>query len=269
MPTRSFLFAALVAIAIAGAAAAATPHPWLVPPPDLQPSAYFTNLRDGQVLESPFVARFGLAMRGIVPAGHSAPRSGHHHLLVNRDLPLDFSKPLPFTEQYVHFGKGQMEAVLDLKPGEYTLGLLLANQDHIPEFVFSKPLHVRVVRRNPQASAASVQGPPRLEILQPANQSTVMNPFRIQFHASGFNVAAASQRLAGTGHFRLTVAGGRERPQVIAFEGGETEAWLQPPPGDYELRLDLVANQGGAVLASAPAVRVRAESAAARLAARD
>src|SRR6187402_403412 len=72
--------------------------------PTRQPSAYFTNLKDGDVVDSPFLVRFGLSMRGIVPAGKTAGTAGHHHLLVNQGLPLDFQKPLPFTEQYVHFG---------------------------------------------------------------------------------------------------------------------------------------------------------------------
>ena len=51
-------------------------HPWVVPPPNWSPEAYFTNLRDGVTLESPFVARFGLSMRGIVPAGKTAGKAG-------------------------------------------------------------------------------------------------------------------------------------------------------------------------------------------------
>jgi hypothetical protein len=39
------------------------------------------------------VARFGLSMRGIVPAGQSAGHAGHHHLLIDQPLPLDFRKP--------------------------------------------------------------------------------------------------------------------------------------------------------------------------------
>jgi hypothetical protein len=72
-------------------------------------ACYFTNVKDGDVLEAPFVLRFGLSMRGLVPAGKTAGRAGHHHLLVNQPLPLDFKQPLPFTDQYIHFGKGQME----------------------------------------------------------------------------------------------------------------------------------------------------------------
>jgi hypothetical protein len=72
-------------------------HPWVVPPPNWSPEAYFTNLKDGVNIETPFVAKFGLSMRGIVPAGKTAGTAGHHHLLINQPLPLDFSKPLPFT----------------------------------------------------------------------------------------------------------------------------------------------------------------------------
>ena len=118
------------------------PHSWTAVPPANEPSAYFTNLKDGDVRETPFVARFGLSMRGLVPAGQTAGRAGHHHLLIDQDLPLDFTKPLPFTDNYIHFGKGQMETVLNLPPGTYKLRLVLADKGHIPYFVFSKPLRL-------------------------------------------------------------------------------------------------------------------------------
>src|SRR4030095_16743718 len=122
-------------------------HPWVVPPPSWSPDAYFTNLKDGMTLESPFGARFGLSLRGIVPAGKTAGKAGHHHLLINQPLPLDFAKPLPFTEHYIHFGKGQMETAVDLPPGTYTMRLVLADQGHIPYFVYSKPLKFAVSKK--------------------------------------------------------------------------------------------------------------------------
>ena len=142
-------------------------HPWLVRPPNWSPEAYFTNLKDGVTLESPFVARFGLSMRGIVPAGKTAGTAGHHHLLINQSLPLDFTKPLPFTEHYIHFGKGQMETVVDLPPGAYSVRLVLADQGHIPYFVYSKPLNFTVSKQNKGVSAASLLGPPHIELLVP------------------------------------------------------------------------------------------------------
>lgn len=235
-------------------------HPWVVPPPDLQPSAHFTNLRDGEAVRSPFVVKFGLSMRGLVPAGKSAGGAGHHHLLVNQPLPLDFKKPLPFTDQYIHFGKGQMETVLQLKPGTYNLSLLLANEGHIPFFVYSKPMRITVTAQDPKADVAALVGPKRIEILSPAEGATVRDAFRVGFHASGYNVSHVAGATKGTGHFRLSVERKGGKPEVIDFRGGHTEAWLQPPPGDYRLRLQLVDNIDGSVVASSASVQFRAES---------
>ncbi|MEZ0309843.1 MAG: DUF4399 domain-containing protein [Ramlibacter sp.] len=233
-------------------------HPWVVPPPSRQPEAYFTNLKNGAVVESPFLVKFGLSMRGIVPAGKTAGRAGHHHLLVNQPLPLDFKQPLPFTDKYVHFGKGQMETVLNLKPGTYDLSLLLADQGHIPYFVFSKPARVTVTKQDATAVAASLQGPRRIEMLEPRERAVLRPPFRVQFHASGYNVSSAAPKVADTGHFRL-VAERRGKAEAMVFRDGETEAWLEPPAGDYELRLELVSNTDNAVMAASRPVRVNVD----------
>ena len=91
-----------------------------------------------------FSGGLGLASITKVVAG----KGGHHHLLVNRELPLDFKQALPFNEQYIHFGKGQMESVLTLEPGTYSLRLLLADNKHFPYFVYSKPVRVTVTKKN-------------------------------------------------------------------------------------------------------------------------
>ena len=225
-------------------------HPWVVPS-SRSAETYFTNLKDGATLETPFVARFGLSMRGLVPAGKTAGRAGHHHLLVNQALPLDFKKPLPFTDQYIHFGKGQMEMVVNLPPGTYDLRLLLADQGHIPYFVYSKPLKVTISKQNKSVTPASVQGAPRVELLSPADRETVKPPFHVQFHASGYNVSHAAPKLADTGHFRLTLERAGRKAEVLSFTSGQTETWLNPPPGDYTMRLELVSNTAGNSVMSA------------------
>ena len=223
---------------------------WIVPAPNPDPLAYFTNLKDGDVRQSPFVARFGLSMRGLVPAGQTAGRAGHHHLLVNRGLPLDFKKPLPFTDQYIHFGKGQMETVLNLAPGSYTFRLVLADQGHIPYFVYSKPVTVTVSTQTKDVAPAAVQGPPRVELLGLTENAMLRSPFRLQFHASGLNVSDAAPKIAGTGHFRLTVERPGHKPEIAQFTQGQTEVWLNPPEGRYSLRLDLIDNVSGSRMAS-------------------
>lgn len=275
MPRSLSLAASALALVLAqvcgaGPARASEPevlsHPWVVPPPNREPEAYFTNVHDGQVLEAPFVLRFGLSMRGLVPAGHKAGRAGHHHLLVDQPLPLDFQKPLPFTKHYIHFGKGQMETVLDLKPGTYQFTLLLADHAHIPFFVFSRPIRVTVAGKAPGATPQQVQGPPRIEILDLRDGQTLRDAFPVRLHASGFNLAHARAKVPGTGHFRLVLTPARGAPETIELAGGQTETWLRPPADDYRLALHLVDNVDGHVLASGPPVRVRVERSAERAA---
>jgi hypothetical protein len=271
-PRSSFTWAlGLAAWAFSAGAGASEPpsgaqHPWIAAAQTLQPDAYFTNLKDGAVVESPFVARFGLSMRGLVPAGKSAGTAGHHHLLINQPMPLDFKKPLPFTDKYVHFGKGQMESVLNLKPGTYELRLLLADQGHIPYFVYSKPVRITVAKQNRDVRPETVTGPARVELLAPADGALLQNAFRVVFHASGHNVSHAAAKVPATGHFRLTMERKNGKSEVLAFPGGQTEAWIEPPPGEYQLKLELVDNVDGRVLAAAPATRVRFDPAAARVA---
>ena len=226
-------------------------HPWVLPPPNNEPSTYFVNLKDGDIKETPFVARFGLSMRGLVPAGKTAGRAGHHHLLINQALPLDFKKPLPFTGKYIHFGKGQMEMVVNLPAGSYDLRLVLADQEHIPYFVYSKPLKLIVSKQNKSVDLASVQGSPRIELLGIADRDTVRPPFRLQFHASGLNISDIGPKVADTGHFRLVMERTGQKSETIACTGGQTETWLNPPAGNYKLRLELVNNVSGNPMAAA------------------
>lgn len=227
------------------------PHPWVTLPPTRSPESYFTNLQDEEVRESPFVLRFGLSMRGLVPAGKTAGRAGHHHLLVNQPLPLDFTKPLPFTEKYIHFGKGQMETVINLPPGKYELRMLLADEGHIPFFVYSKPLTLTISKQNKDVNPASLAGPARIEIMSPPAGETLRPPFRVQFHASGYNISHVGAKAPDTGHFRLVLERAGRKPEVMNFLAGQTEVWLNPPADDYALRLELVSGTTGAVMAQA------------------
>ncbi|MDB5874715.1 MAG: hypothetical protein JWQ07_4157 [Ramlibacter sp.] len=233
-------------------------HPWVVPPPRRQAEVYFPDLKDGDTRETPFVLRFGLSMRGIAPAEIPAGQAGHHHLLIDQPLPLDFKKPLPFTEHYIHFGKGEMQALIDLKPGTYQFNLVLADKDHIPYFVFGKPVKVTVTKQNKGVNLAKLFGPPRVEIRSPAEGDTVRGPFRVNFHASGYNVAPeAANKLVDAGHFRLAVEPAGKTAEILDFRQGQTEVWLNPPRGSYTLRLDFLSNvKPDTVVTAAPPLRI-------------
>lgn len=262
IPSRNALTLALMLMASAAQAqspsATDKPHPWQAAAPRLTAEAYFTNLKDGDRIETPYLLKFGLSGGwGLAPiAQPGRTKSGHHHLLINRDLPLNFKQALPFNDQYIHFGKGQMETVLTLAPGTYTLRMLLADQQHLPHFVYSKPATITVTKKNAiDPKTLSVPGV-SLQLEGPV----VKNPFRVQFHASALNVAHLAQRLPDTGHFRLTVTPASGAPAVMAFVEGQTEVWLAPPAGSYTLQLELLDNvKTGQPLAPAATASVRVE----------
>jgi len=217
-----------------------TDHPWQVPTPNFKVESYFTNLNEGDTIETPFLLKFGLSGGwGLAPIAQAAKgKSGHHHLLINRDLPLNFKEALPFNEQYVHFGKGQMETVLNFEPGTYTLRMLLADQQHLPHFVFGNPVAITVKKKN-TTDPTSLQ---RKSISLMLPGSSVRPPFRVQFHASGLNVAHKAQQIPETGHFRLVASNGKETADM-EFVNGQTEVYLSPPAGNYSLQLFWVGNQ--------------------------
>lgn len=112
-------------------------------PPNAE--VYFISPRDGEVVESPVMVRFGLKNMGVAPAGTDIENTGHHHLLVDTDLPA-LDKPIPNDEHHRHFGKGNTETMLELSPGIHTLQLLLGDYSHIPHDppVMSKKITITV-----------------------------------------------------------------------------------------------------------------------------
>jgi len=92
---------------------------------------YFITPKDGEVVESPFIVQFGLREMGVAPAGVEKQGTGHHHLIVDAELP-PADLPVPKSDHYRHFGMGQTEVSLELPPGKHTLQLLLGDHNHVP-----------------------------------------------------------------------------------------------------------------------------------------
>lgn len=107
---------------------------------------YIISPKDGETVSRKFKVQFGLSGMGVAPAGVDVDGTGHHHLLIDMDKAPDFSKPLPMTENLKHFGGGQTETMLELKPGKHTLQLLLADFTHTPHDppIMSKKITVTV-----------------------------------------------------------------------------------------------------------------------------
>ena len=96
------------------------------------PEVYFIEPKNGDVVSNTFTVKFGLSNFGIAPAGYNIPMTGHHHLLINVDLPEDLSQPIAADKNHIHFGLRQTEAEITLDKGAYRLRLLMGNYLHIP-----------------------------------------------------------------------------------------------------------------------------------------
>jgi len=122
---RAFSVVATLLLVLAGVTVEAeerTPAP-----PDAK--VYFIEPRDGALISGPVTVRFGLVGMGVAPAGVQFPNTGHHHLLVDVELP-SAGQPIPADDRHIHFGKGQTETVLQLEPGRHTLQLVLGDHQH-------------------------------------------------------------------------------------------------------------------------------------------
>ena len=119
------VIAALLTLLLpASALADATPSPKGAKVMILEPKA------DAEVA-SPVTVKFGIEGMDIAPAGTDKPNTGHHHLIIDGKVD-DMAAAIPADAGHVHFGKGQTEATVELKPGKHTLQLVLGDKNHVP-----------------------------------------------------------------------------------------------------------------------------------------
>ncbi|MDH3350755.1 MAG: DUF4399 domain-containing protein [Gammaproteobacteria bacterium] len=106
---------------------------------------FFITPGDGDTVPNPITLEFGIEGMSVVAAGISAAHSGHHHLLVDTDMP-DLNLPIPADANHIHFGDASTSTELTLAPGPHTLRLLLADHLHIPHDppVVSDPITITV-----------------------------------------------------------------------------------------------------------------------------
>jgi hypothetical protein len=121
---RTFIIAALILASSLAVAQERTPSP-------AGAEVYIVSPKDGAKVKGPVVVVFGLKGMGIAPAGVKFDNTGHHHLLVDMDVPADLTVPMPATDTLLHFGKGQTQTSLNLAPGKHTLQLVFADLNHI------------------------------------------------------------------------------------------------------------------------------------------
>lgn len=94
-------------------------------------AVYFITPKNDDIVSGEVVVKFGLQNFGVSPAGLNVNGTGHHHLIIDADLP-NLTQPIQADKNHVHFGKGQTEVKLELEPGSHTLQLLLGDYRHVP-----------------------------------------------------------------------------------------------------------------------------------------
>ncbi|WP_292932598.1 DUF4399 domain-containing protein [Noviherbaspirillum sp.] len=137
---------ALISSALAMALLAIPPAFSAGTPASKDARVYFIWPSDGAVINGgKFWVRMGLRNMGVAPKGVNMANVGHHHLLVDTDLP-PLDEQIPSDRNHLHFGAGETEARIELPPGKHTLQLLLGDQDHRPHDppVYSKKITITV-----------------------------------------------------------------------------------------------------------------------------
>jgi hypothetical protein len=119
---------------------------------------YFVDLKDSASIPTKVVIRFGLRGMGIAPAGEDRENTGHHHLLIDAELP-SLDQPIPNDANHLHFDAGETEAEITLAPGTHTLQLLLGDKDHIAHNPPVMSLRIRVVAGDGRAAPAATPTP--------------------------------------------------------------------------------------------------------------
>lgn len=106
---------------------------------------YFISPANGATVQNPVLIQFGLKNMGVAPAGSDVANTGHHHLLIDTELPV-MDQAIGKDDKHRHFGGGQTEASIELAPGKHTLQLLLGDFSHIPHdpAVVSKQITITV-----------------------------------------------------------------------------------------------------------------------------
>jgi hypothetical protein len=220
---------------------------------------YFVDLQDGAVIGPKTTVHFGLRGMGVSPAGWDKANSGHHHLLIDTDLP-PLDEPIPSDLNHMHFGAGQTEVELELAPGLHTLQLLLGDKNHIPHSppVMSEQIHVTVAEAAPASAPVLVIGASpspstrrpspagaRAFFVSPSDGSKVPLTFRVRFGLDKMEVVRAGVDRPNSGHHHLLIDSplpNLDEPipndeNHLHFGAGQTEATITLAPGRHTLQL--------------------------------
>ena len=124
MSVAAAFFAISAPFAVLAEEATGTPSP-------TGAKVFIIEPKDGATVSNPVVIKFGIEGMDVAPAGTEKANSGHHHLVIDGTI-ADMKAAIPADDTHKHFGKGQTETTIELKPGEHTLQLVLGDHNHVP-----------------------------------------------------------------------------------------------------------------------------------------
>ena len=96
------------------------------------PAVSISSPADGDSVTQPFTVQLAATGVEVIAAtGIAEPGKGHHHLVIDGDVPAD-SAPLPQPPIVIHMGTGATERVIDsLAPGPHRIIAVFAAGDHV------------------------------------------------------------------------------------------------------------------------------------------
>ena len=118
---------------------------------------------------------------------------GHHHILVDVDLPGNLSNPIGKDANHVHMGDGSKCKTLNLAAGKHTLRALFAKGNHVP---YDPAITTKV----------SIEVLANVTITSPPKGAMVTGPVKVCLETSGVEVQPAKMGVnQGKGHHHLLV----------------------------------------------------------------
>ena len=122
--------------------------------------------------------------------------SGHHHLLLDVDIPGDLSKPIGKDANHVHMGDGSKCKKLNLAAGKHTIRALFAKGNHVPyDPALTNKITIEILSN--------------ITITSPPKGAMVSGPVKVCLKTSGVDVEPSKKGVNdGKGHHHLLIDAG-------------------------------------------------------------
>ncbi len=90
---------------------------------------HFISPKDGDTVSGEILVKMGIKGMKVHKAGEIIKGTGHHHLIIDGAY-IPENTTVPKDATHIHFGGGQTETTIKLKPGKHSLTLQFADGAH-------------------------------------------------------------------------------------------------------------------------------------------